>query len=278
MVGIASRYFAGRIALAAAAAVAIGVLTGADGTGHVVMYATVVLACAAGAFALLFALALTVGDGDSLDRQHAHQHPAVPAYWPIMAAVGMGVLMVGLVTEAVLSVAGVALLVISAVEWTMSAWAEHLSVDPETNAAERARLLRPFEISLYGALAIAAPVLLASRIFLSASKTAASWAAIVISAVILAFAFALYAKPLLRRSIVASMLVLGGVALIVSGIAAAVIGEREFHHGGGHAISEEHDEPGSGHADDEHGTGAGTGSGDADSGDADSSDPTGEHG
>lgn len=246
MVGIASRYFAGRIALAAAAAVAVGVLTGMDGTGHVVMYATIVLGVAAGAFALLFALALTVGDGDSLDREHSHEHRPTPAYWPIMAAVGMGVLMVGLVTDSLLTIAGVALLLISAIEWTMSAWAEHLSTDAESNAVERARLLRPFEISLYGALGIAIPVVLASRIFLTVSKTAASYAAIVIAAVILAFAFLLYAKPQLRRAVTASMLVLGGVALIVAGITSAVIGEREFHHVGDHAEADDHGAGGSG--------------------------------
>ena len=242
MVGIASRYFAGRIALATAAAVAIGLLTGMDGTGHVVMYATIVLGVAAGAFALLAALALTVGDGDSLDREHSHQYSPAPAYWPIMAALGMGVLMVGLVTDSLLTIAGTALLLISAIEWTMSAWAEHLSTDAASNAAERARLLRPFEISLYGALGIAVPVVLASRIFLTVSKTAASYAAIVIATVILAFAFLLYAKPLLRRAITASMLVLGGIALIVAGIASAVIGEREFHHygPGGHAEAGDH--------------------------------------
>lgn len=243
MVGIASRYFAGRIALAAAAAAVVGVLTGMDGTGDVVMYATIVLGVAAGAFALLFSLALTVGDGDSLDREHLADHQPTPAYWPIMAALGMGVLMVGLVTGSLLTIAGVALLLISAIEWTMSAWAEHLSTDAESNAIERARLLRPFEISLYGALAIAIPVVLASRIFLTVSKTAASYAAIVIAAVILAFAFLVYAKPQLRRAVTASMLVLGGVALIVAGITSAVIGEREFHHHGGHAeVSEGHGE------------------------------------
>ncbi len=246
MVGIASRYFAGRIALAAAAAVAVGLLTGMDGTGHVVMYATIVLGVAAGAFALLFALALTVGDGDSLDREHSHEHRPTPAYWPIMAAVGMGVLMVGLVTDSLLTIAGVALLLISAIEWTMSAWAEHLSTDAESNAVERARLLRPFEISLYGALGIAIPVVLASRIFLTVSKTAASYAAIVIAAVILAFAFLVYAKPQLRRTVTASMLVLGGVALIVAGITSAVIGEREFHHVGDQAEADDHGAGGSG--------------------------------
>ncbi len=243
MVGIASRYFAGRIALAAAAAVVVGVLTGMDGTGHVVMYATIVLGVAAGAFALLFTLALTVGDGDSLDREHLAEYRPTPAYWPIMAAVGMGVLMVGLVTDSLLTIAGVALLLISAFEWTMSAWAEHLSTDAESNAVERARLMRPFEISLYGALAIAIPVVLASRIFLTVSKNAASWWAIVVASVILAFAFLIYAKPQIRRSIVASMLVLGGVALIVAGIASAVRGEREFHSPHGHAeVSDDHGE------------------------------------
>ena len=247
MVGIASRYFAGRIALAAAAAVVVGVLTGMDGTGHVVMYATIVLGVASGAFALLFALALTVGDGDSLDREHSHVHRVTPSYWPIMAAVGMGVLMVGLVTDSLLTISGVALLLISAIEWTMSAWAEHLSTDVASNATERARLLRPFEISLYGALGIAIPVVLASRIFLTVSKTAASLAAIVIAAVILAFAFLVYAKPQLRRAVTASMLVLGGVALIVAGITSAVIGEREFHTPGGHAeVSDDHGPAGSG--------------------------------
>ena len=90
-------------------------------------------------------------------------------------------------------------------------------------------LLRPFEISLYGALAIAVPVVLASRVLLASSRAGASWVAIAISVVILAFAFVIYAKPRLRRSIVATTLVLGGAALIVAGIASAVKGEREFH-------------------------------------------------
>ena len=239
MVGIASRYFAGRIALAVAAATLIGVLTGMDGTGHVVMYATIVLGTAGAAFALLAALALTVGDGDSPDREHSHTFRPVPAFWPIMAAFGMGLLMVGMVTDAILSIAGIALLVISAVEWTMSAWAEHLSTDAAANAVERARLLRPFEISLYGALAIAVPVVLASRVLLASSKNGASAVAIAISAAILAFAFVISAKPQLRRSIVATTLVLGGVALIVAGIASAVKGEREFHPHGQAEVSED---------------------------------------
>ena len=239
MVGIASRYFASRIALAVAAATVIGVLTGMDGTGHVVMYATIVLGTAGGAFALLASLALTVGDGDSPDRAHSHTFRPVPAYWPVMAAVGMGLLMVGLTTDAILSIAGIALLVISAVEWTMSTWAEHLSADAAANAVERARLLRPFEISLYGALAIAVPVVLASRVLLASSRAGASWVAIAVSAVILSFAFVIYAKPRLRRSIVATTLVLGGVALIVAGIASAVIGERDFDPHGQTEVSED---------------------------------------
>ena len=57
MLGIASRYFAGRITLATAAAVALGLVTGMDGNGHIVMIGTKVLGAAAAAFALLAGLA-----------------------------------------------------------------------------------------------------------------------------------------------------------------------------------------------------------------------------
>ena len=78
MLGIASRYFAGRVALASAAAVVLGLVTGMDNDGHIVMFGTIVLGTAAAAFALLAGLALSVGDGDSIDRDRAHKHPPLP--------------------------------------------------------------------------------------------------------------------------------------------------------------------------------------------------------
>jgi len=261
MVGIASRYFAGRVALATVAAVVLGLATGMDGTGHVVMFGTIVLGTAAAAFALLAGLALGVGDGDSVDREKAHDHPASPTYWPVMSAVGMGVLMVGLVTDSTLTILGVAILVVAAVEWTASAWAERLSTDQAANAAHRDQVLAPFEIPLYGALAIALPILLVSRVFLAASRNGASWIAIAVASVILAFGFVLYNFPNMRKAIVATILVLSGIGVIVAGITSAAIGEREFHphvehdEGGDEGHGDEGDE---GHADDtsEHSLGA----------------------
>ena len=242
MVGIASRYFAGRVALATVAAVVLGVATGMDGNGNIVMFGVIVLGTAAAAFALLAGLTLSVGDGDSIDRERSHTHPATPAYWPVMSAVGMGVLMVGLVTDGILAILGVAILVVAAVEWTVSAWAERLSTDQVANAEHRDRLLAPFEIPLYGGLAIALPVLLISRVLLASSRNGASWIAIAVSSVILAFAFVLYAYPQMRKAIVASILLLGGVGIIVAGITAAAIGERDFHH----HEEEPHEEEGDG--------------------------------
>ncbi len=229
MVGIASRYFAGRIALAALAATVIGLATGIDGTGHVVMYATIVLGTAAGSFTLMASLSLVAGDSDSGDRDHAHSHPALPAYWPVMAALGMGLLMVGLVIDAIFTIVGFGLLLIAAVEWTLSAWSERLSLDQAANETQRQRLVRPFEISLFSTLGIAVPVLLASRVFLAASRNAASWIAIGAATCIMVFAFVLYGLPQLRRRIVATVLVLAAVGVIVAGITSAAIGEREFH-------------------------------------------------
>jgi ABC-type uncharacterized transport system permease subunit len=64
---------------------------------------------------------------------------------------------------------------------------------------------------------------------LAASKSNASWIALGLSSVVLAFAFVLYAKPEIRRAIVATALVAAGAGLIVAGIASAAIGERDFH-------------------------------------------------
>ena len=251
MVGIASRYFAGRIALAVAAATIIGIATGLDGTGHVVMYATVVLGTAAASFTLMASLSLAAGDSDSNDRQHSYSHSALPAYWPIMAALGLGLLMVGLVIDAVFSIAGIGLLLVATVEWTMSAWSERLSADSAANEAQRQRLMRPFEISLFSALGIAVPVVLVSRVFLAASRNAASWIAIGASTAILVFAFVLYGLPQMRRRITATLLVLAAVGLIVAGITSAAIGEREFEP---HQSDEEHEEAEQDEAEQEDGT------------------------
>ena len=110
MLGIASRYFAGRVAVATAAAVALGLLTGMDGDGHIVMFGTIVLGTAAAAFALLAGLALAIGDGDSIDRERAHNYPATPAWWPIMGAIGIGILMVGLVVDGFIAILGLSLI------------------------------------------------------------------------------------------------------------------------------------------------------------------------
>lgn len=147
--------------------------------------------------------------------------------------------MVGLVTDGFIAIVGISAIVVSAVEWTFSSWAEHLSTDQAANSVERDRLLAPFEIPLYGALAIALPVVLISRILLTSSKNGASIFAIVAASLILAFSFLVYAKPDLRRAVVASLLVLGGLALIIGGIAATARGERDFHH---HGDEEDHSE------------------------------------
>ncbi len=68
------------------------------------------------------------------------------------------------------------------------------------------------------------------------------------SSLVLAFAFVLYAKPNLRKAVVASVLVLGGLALIVGGIAATARGERDFHHHG----EEDHGEED--HGEEDHGS------------------------
>jgi hypothetical protein len=245
MVGIASRYFAGRVALALVAAVLLGLSTGIDADGNVAMFGTIVLGTGAVAFALLAALALSVGDDDSTDRERLHRHPATPAYWPAMSAIGLGVLMVGLVIDGALTILGTGILLVAAVEWTFHAWSDRLSTDAVANETARDRILAPFEIPLYGALAIAVPVFLGSRVLLAVSRNGASWIAVAASTVVIIFAFLIYLKPDIRKPIIATGLALGGLAVIAGGIIGAVAGERDFetHHeetplGEGHSEDE----------------------------------------
>jgi len=102
-------------------------------------------------------------------------------------------------------------------------------------------LLAPFEIPLYGGLAIAVPVFLGSRVLLAVSRNGASWIAVAASTVVILFAFLLYMKPDLRKPIVATGLLLGGLAVIAGGIIGAVAGERDFeqHHEELHPVADE---------------------------------------
>ncbi|MDG2260815.1 MAG: hypothetical protein P8N50_00615 [Actinomycetota bacterium] len=246
MLGTASKYFAGISLLLIAAAVVYGIGTGGDSTGNVALLGTAVLGTSGAIAGFLAFVMLEAGDSASQDRHRQASYELLPAYWPAMLATGIGVLIVGLVINTQLAIFGQLLIITAALEWTLTAWADHRSTDSAANYSQRRTLATPFEVPLYGAVVVALPVFLISRVLIAVSRNAASWFALAAATVVLGAAFLLYAKPQLKKALVTSVLAISAVALIVGGVVAAAIGERDIEHhgpeGGDHSEEEVHEE------------------------------------
>lgn len=179
------------------------------------------------------------------------QRPTQPSYWPVIGAFGAGTLVVGLVASEILFVVGIVLLAMTAIEWTMTAWADSATGDPEANKALRDRVMGPIEIPVLGFGAIAIFVLAFSRIFISVSAEAAVWVAIVVAAVIFGGAILFALKPNIPRSVIVAACLLGGVGILAAGVVAGAVGERDFEHEEEHGAEEEHADEDEEHSDDE---------------------------
>jgi hypothetical protein len=236
MLGHATKYFAG---LAAAAFVALLTYGLVEAIGKAAFnvddadYRPLGIALFAGLFvatAVLTGLGLAFGDAPSTDRLRQRDHPAQPVFWPLLAAMGATVLMVGLVVDTALTIVGLLVIAFAAVEWVLSAWSERLSTDPAHNEDLRRHLARPFELPVLAAALVAGPILLFSRVLLTTSRNAASYIALGLMVAIVAVAFIFYALPNLRREVIMSVMALGALALIVIGIVSAARGTREIEH------------------------------------------------
>jgi hypothetical protein len=165
--------------------------------------------------------------------------PAGTSYWPAVAAFGVALTIVGLVTTAPAFVFGLITLGIVLVEWTVQAWADRATGDPAANRDIRNRLMHPAEIPAAGVLAVALVVVGFSRVFLSLSSENAVWVATGIAAVIFLVGVFAASRPKLSSNIVVGFLMLCAVGVLVAGVIAAAVGEREFHEHGEEAETHE---------------------------------------
>jgi hypothetical protein len=167
------------------------------------------------------------------------QRPAGASYWPLITAFGAGAVLVGLVLNAIVFVAGLLVLFIVAVEWTMQAWADRATGDPEVNRELRNRIMSPIEVPVGAAIAIVLVPLCMSRLFLTVSKESAVWVAIGVAAAVLGIAALLALRPKLSKNLLAGVVLVGGIALIGAGIVSVSLGERTIER---HHPTEEHSE------------------------------------
>lgn len=167
-------------------------------------------------------------------RAPVGQVPTGASYWPLAAALGAGVVVVGLVAGAAVFIAGLVVLALVAIEWTMSAWADRATGDPEVNRELRDRVMRPFEVPVLGFIGAGVIVLAMSRIFLNVSKTGAVVAAGVLATLFFCVAIFLAIRPKFPRHLGAAIVGLGLVGVLVWGIVSAAAGQREFEEHGEH--------------------------------------------
>ncbi|MCZ7628106.1 MAG: hypothetical protein M5U19_03005 [Microthrixaceae bacterium] len=199
----------------------------------------------AAAMAMLGGFTSATRDADAealaqLEGIDAAQLPpaAVPAglsWWPLLAGLGTGVVIVGLVFSNWLMWAGVVVLVAAAIEWTAKAWSERATEDAASNAEYRSRLLQPAEVPIASALVIAVVAVAISRVLLAVPKSAAVYIIIALAAVIFGVANLLAGRPDLKGRVLGAVVIVSMLVIIAAGIAGGMAGTRDFeeHHGEG---------------------------------------------
>jgi hypothetical protein len=255
MITTGTKWFFGLAFVTLVLAWAYGWTTGGNGLGPVTVgykggvgdhfgYGVLLSASAISLFLGLVSTAVRDADAEAVAQlAGADTVPAVtPAgtsYWPAVAAFGVALTIVGLVTTAPAFVFGLITLGIVLVEWTVQAWADRATGDPAANRDIRNRLMNPVEIPAAGVLAVALVVVGFSRVFLSLSSENAVWVATGIAAVIFLVGVFAASRPKLSSNIVVGFMMLCAVGVLVAGVIAAAVGEREFHEHGEEAETHE---------------------------------------
>lgn len=203
------------------------------GIGDHLGYVVLMLFAVSSAFIAVMLVAFRDADPEAVAQLAGGELPPAqgqtgPNYWPLVGAFGLGVLVIGLVTNAAIFVVGLLILGGVTFEWMMSAWADRATGDPAANKELRNRIMRPIEVPVLGMLSIAVLVLAVSRVLLAVSKEWAVWAAVIVTAVIFLGAVALAATEKPNKNLVAGVLVFGAIAVLAGGVVAASLGERDF--------------------------------------------------
>lgn len=167
----------------------------------------------------------SVAELDHATTMPPAQRPTAPSLWPFASAVGIGTLIIGLVLDTfVFWAIGLVILAVTAIEWTLTAWADRSTASAATNAVLRDRVLASFEIPLLAVAGAGIIALAVSRILLWWHGTGAVVAASVLAALIFGLAILAAMKPELGRRTFGAI---GGVLLLVV-LALGVIAQSQL--------------------------------------------------
>ncbi|MFM7492723.1 MAG: hypothetical protein ACKO2A_02310 [Acidimicrobiaceae bacterium] len=177
--------------------------------------------------ALLAGLSAFTSDGTTRDANTSTSELATQSMWPLVSAIGVVFLGLGLVTSSVVFFGGIVVLLAAMSEWMVQAWSERASTDVAHNTAARKRLLNPIEFPVLAAVGLGVVIFAFSRIMLTVEKSTGAILFIVAGALVLVAGSLFAMKPNMKRSVGAAICVLGALGIVAGGVAGAVSGERE---------------------------------------------------
>ena len=106
--------------------------------------------------------------------------------WPLVAGLGVTMLVVGAVTLQAITVIGIIVLLAATAEWMVLAWSDRASADPAYNTEVRERIALPLELPILGAVGVGVIIYSISRVMLGLpTKDGAVVAFVVVAALVL---------------------------------------------------------------------------------------------
>ncbi len=227
MFSTGSKLFFGMTGSAAAGLVVFGFFQNWDAIGVIGLGAAIcALALIAGT--VIYTRDADVAAADSTAALTAAAAKPAPgaSLWPLIGALGGGLVVIGLVTDKRWFIGGMAAATVALVEWMVQAWAERASADSGYNRRVRGFLLHPLEMPILSAVGLGALIFAFSRIMLRSDNTVGPSLFIAIAALVTVFGFILAAKKRPSKGVVAGICTVGAVGILAAGIWAAAVGER----------------------------------------------------
>ncbi len=227
-----SKMFLGATMLSVVAAIVFAASTG----GAVGLMSTVGLVTAAVIFTFLSGINFLTRDGNTPSMEQGIEHtssaaqpPVGASMWPLIAAIGVGGLIVGAVSKPVVFKVAVCVLFAATVEWMVQGWSERASADDRYNANLRSRMLNSLEFPILGTVGAGAVIYAFSRVMLAANPEAGRWIFVFIGAVIIAGGFLFASGRVTSKRTVAGICTISAVVLLGVGVASALQGQRTIH-------------------------------------------------
>lgn len=224
----------GLAAMAAAGGAGYGLAAGADQGGSALLFVASAALGALGTVLVVLgqrdAVAVVAADAPPELRPVATSDRARGSIWPFGAALAAALLAVGTAVGAPMVGVGVIAVALAALGWVAQAWREHPAWNPRLADRLNDRIVTPLGLPVAIFALAAIGVLSFSRLLLAVSAEGSALLAIAAAIMILAVFSLLAARPHIGKNGLALLAAFAVVAVIASGIAGAVAGEREFHH------------------------------------------------